>query len=443
MTSSRTRWVRLAAVGAASALLITACGGDDNDSSGTTPSTASTEPVTIKVSTFGEFGFKNVMQAFNAKYPYITVQLDTGDYAKQHENLQKFLLSGGGAPDVAAIDEGYIVKFRTQSDKFVNLLEAPYNAGEREKDYVGWKWESSLSADKKTQIALGTDIGGLAMCYRRDLFEKAGLPTDRDEVSKLWPTWDEYIETGKKYVAGIGDSKMKFVDSAANIMNPVLGQQPTGYFDRSETLQMGDDSGVKKAWDTSIKVIDAGISANLAAWSTQWDAGFKSGSFATIACPAWMMGYIQGKAPETKGNWDIAAIPASGDIGGGNWGGSFLAIPKQSKYKDAAYKFINFVTQPDQLLEIFKTTGNLPSTEVLYTKPELVDFKKDFFNNAPVGKIFTDSAAALKGGQYLGKKNGDVRTAVEAVLTSVMQGKLKGDEAWAKAKSEAEKVAQG
>ena len=54
-----------------------------------------------------------------------------------------------------------------------------------------------MSADGKTQIGLGTDVGGLAMCYRTDLFEKAGLPTDRDAVSKLWPTWDDFINVGK------------------------------------------------------------------------------------------------------------------------------------------------------------------------------------------------------------------------------------------------------
>lgn len=443
MTSSRTRWARLAAVGAASALLITACGGDSDPKA--TSTVDPNAPVTIKVSFWGDFGFKNVIQAFNAKYPNITVTMDSGDYAKQHENLQKFLVAGGGAPDVAAIDEGYIVKFAAQADKFVNLLDAPYNAGDRKADWAKdeWKWNASLSPDKTKQIGLGTDIGGLAMCYRRDLFKAAGLPEDRDAVSALWPTWDDYIKTGQTYVAGAKDPKKKFVDSAVNVMNPVLSQQETGYFDTSNALQLGDDSGVKKAWDTTVKVIESGISANLAAWSTEWDAGFKTGSFATIACPAWMMGYIQGKAPDTKGNWDIAAPPGDNGKRGGNWGGSYLTIPKQSKNKDAAWKFVNFVTAPEQLLTIFKTTGNLPSTSTLWEDPALVSFKKDFFNNAPVGKIFTDSAAALSAGQYLGTKNGDVRNAVEAVLSSVQQGQLKGDAAWAKAKEDGQKAAQG
>ena len=45
-------------------------------------------------------------------------------------------------------------------------------------------------------------------------------------------------------------------------------------------------------------------SAGLAAFSNDWNTGYKKGTFATVTCPAWMMGYIQGQAPKTK--------PASG-----------------------------------------------------------------------------------------------------------------------------------
>ena len=48
-------------------------------------------------------------------------------------------------------------------------------------------------------------------------------------------------------------------------------------------------------------------------------SAFKQAKFATIACPAWMTGVIEGNAgPDAKGKWDIAQVPGSG----GNWGGS-------------------------------------------------------------------------------------------------------------------------
>ena len=74
------------------------------------------------------------------------------------------------------------------------------------------------------------------MCYRTDLFKAAGLPTDRAAVSALWPTWDEFIDDRQ---AVHGQAGKKFVDSATNMFNPVLGQQPVGFYDDSENAADG------------------------------------------------------------------------------------------------------------------------------------------------------------------------------------------------------------
>ena len=55
-------------------------------------------------------------------------------------------------------------------------------------------------------------------------------------------------------------------------MNPVLGQQPVGYFDTDENLKM--DGGPKIAWDTATKFITDGTSANLTAFTPEWNAAF-------------------------------------------------------------------------------------------------------------------------------------------------------------------------
>jgi cellobiose transport system substrate-binding protein len=269
------------------------------------------------------------------------------------------------------------------------------------------------------------------MCYRTDLFKKAGLPTERDQVSALWSTWDQFIEVGKKYVAATGK---KFVDSGTNMFNPVLAQQPVGFYDEQDQLQM--EGGPKVAFDVSMKAIEADLSADLASFQPNWDQGFKKDQFAVLACPAWMLGHIQDTAPDQKGKWDIAAIPG----GGGNWGGSFWTIPKQGENVDEAYKFVEWMIQPEQQIHIFKTVGNLPSQPALYKDPAVLDYKKEFMSNAPTGQIFAATAEQLKP-QYLGKKNGPTRVAVENVITRVQQGELKPAAAWAEAVKEAEKAA--
>jgi cellobiose transport system substrate-binding protein len=137
------------------------------------------------------------------------------------------------------------------------------------------------------------------------------------------------------------------------------------------------------------------------------------------------MGYIQGQAPATKGMWDIAAVPG----GGGNWGGSFLTIPKQSKHAQEAYDLIKFLTSPASEAYVFKQTGNLPSQPGLYASKAITGFKNPFFNNAPVGRIFTTSAKRLKP-QILGPHQGDIQTAVSNAIQRVEQKKQTPDKSW-------------
>ncbi|MFI7433172.1 ABC transporter substrate-binding protein [Micromonospora haikouensis] len=426
MRRSWSHWARAVAVGAVGLTMVAACsgrsttGGDD----------AGGGTVTLKINFWGDFGLQDLKTRYEAEHPNVKIQLNSGEYNAQHEDLQKKLVAGSGAADIAAIDEGYAVQFRGQSDKFVNLLDK--GAGSFESKYLPWKWKQTLSADGKTQIGLGTDVGGLAMCYRTDLFAAAGLPTDRDQVSALWPTWDRFIEVGQQYT---GKTRKKFIDSGTNLFNPILGQQQAGFYNEQEQLQM--DGGPKVAFDYTVKALQADISAKLVSFQADWDKGFTSGAFAVLACPAWMLGHIKDTAPGTEGKWDVAAVPG----GGGNWGGSFLTIPKQSKHVDEAYKLLEWLVQPEQQIEIFKKVGNLPSQPALYADPAIAEFKNPFFNDAPVGQIFPKMAQGLTP-QYQGKKNGPTRVNVENVIRRVENGTLKPDAAWAEAVKEAEKASR-
>ncbi|MDI1466443.1 extracellular solute-binding protein, partial [Catellatospora sp. KI3] len=183
--------------------------------------------------------------------------------------------------------------------------------------------------------------------------------------------------------------------------------------------------GVKKAWDLTIDAINKGLSAKIAAWSADWNAGMANGSFVTLACPSWMMAYIQSQAKDSSGKWDIAGIPG----GGGNWGGSFLTLPKQGKNVAEAAKLAKWLVAPEQQAKVFRALGNFPSTVSLYEQPVIKDFKNPFFNNAPVGQIFSQSVNTMVP-QYMGPKSGDINTAIQNGLTRVEQGKQKPDEAW-------------
>jgi cellobiose transport system substrate-binding protein len=427
------RTQRIAAAAAASLVvgaLAAGCGGSsDEESSGT---------VTLRVNLFGQFGYKDLYRQFEKEHPGVKiVETAEGDLGKYNTKLSQQIAANAAAGDVVAIEEGQTVNFLQTADKFVNLQDHGFD--EIEGDYLPFVAEATTTADGSTTIGLGTDVGGLAMCYRRDLFEKAGLPTDRAEVAKLWPTWQDFIATGEKFQEGIGDDKVHFVDAATNTYNSILMQGgDETYFDRDNKLVVKSNPAVKNAWDIANDMIDADLTAKIVAFSEEWDAGFKNGSFATVACPAWMTGYIKGQAGDDfAGKWDIATVPG----GGGNWGGSWLAVPKSSKHQKESIELIKFLSGKDGQLGAFKAEGRLPSLPALYDTPELKDATNPYFNDAPTGQLFVAGAKNLKP-VYLGAKNVPVRDAFENVLRSVENGQRSASDGWGEAIKAAEKAAK-
>ncbi|MFC0003970.1 ABC transporter substrate-binding protein [Micromonospora siamensis] len=418
---------RFAAIALASVAVLataTACGDDSSDSG-----SSSDGPVNLVVDVFGDqgFGYDELYKQYEAEHPNVKITergkgLGLGDY---NTRLTQQITAGAGAGDIVALEEGTIVQFYAQADKFVNL--ADHGANDLKGNFLPWKWEQGSTPDGKV-LGLGTDVGSMAVCYRSDLFKAAGLPTDREKVGELWPTWDQFIATGQKFATA--DKKHKFVDSATNFYNVVLMQtagQGTGYtyFDKSNKLVIGENPDVQSSFNLTTKMVSAGLSNNLKSFSNEWNAGFKNATFATIACPAWMTGVIKGQAGDAAaGKWDVAKAPGNG----GNWGGSFLAVPKSSKHAKEAAELAKFLTSAKGQTEAFKKVGNLPSSPQALADPAVVDSTNEYFSNAPVGKIFGTGASDLKP-VYLGPKNQAVRDAVENALRSVEQGKA-ADAAW-------------
>jgi cellobiose transport system substrate-binding protein len=387
--------------------------------------------LTLTVDTFGNFGYKALLREYQAAHPELRVVERVLEYNEHHEKLAQRLDAGSGAGDVVGIDEGYAVQFRDRRSDFVNLLDL--GAGNLATNWLRWKWEATLSADGTYQIGLGTDVGGLAMCYRPDLFRAAGLPTDREAVARMWPDWTAYIETGKRFRAA--ELPAQWTDAASNIYNQILAQQPAAYFDRSEKLIIEDTPGVRRAWDLTVEMVLAGESAKYIPFNPQWRAALQGGRFATLTCPAWVLGWIQQNAPAARGQWDVAAVPG----GAGNWGGSWLAVPAQSRHQEEAYRLAAWLTAPEQQLRVFTETGNLPSAPQLYDDPAVTAYRNPFFRNAPVGRIFA-SAVRSKPAQYLGRDNAAVRQVFEDKLSEVEIGVLPAGQAWSEAVAQARRI---
>ena len=377
--------------------------------------------ITLRVGLFGDFGYHDLYKKYEASHPNIDIKEDVQSYPDHHSNLAKHLAVGSGADDIESIEVGFIANFKSQPSNFVNMNKL--GVKKLKNQWLDWKWRQSV-APNGAQIGLGTDVGSLAICYRRDLFKKAGLPTSRAAVSKLWPTWQQYVAVGKRFQKH-APKGVSFFDSGSNVYNAMIGQLNPAYYNAKGKVVVGSNPKVKAAWALTMQAIRAHETAGLTTFSNEWNTGYKKATFATVTCPAWMMGYIQGQAPKSKGKWDIAAVPG----GGGNWGGSFLTIPKQGSHPKEAYDLAKYLTSPASETYIFKQTGNLPSQPKLLKSKAVLAFKNPFFSNAPVGKIFGTSALKLKP-QILGPHQCDIQTASTNAIQRVEQHKQSPAKSW-------------
>lgn len=425
MRSTRTVAAAVAALTTVG-LLLSACGSGSSSPS----ADGGTKAVTLAVNVFGDSFPPDMYREYEKSHPGITIKENRADYSAHHNNLQAHLTAGAGTGDVEVIEIGQISGFIGQSDKFVNFLDE----GVTTDTWTKSKITQAETPDGKSLIGLPTDTGGLAVCYRKDLFAAAGLPTDRDAVSKLFPTWEQYIATGQAFLAK-APKGVTWFDAAGNLFNGILGNEKEQYYDASGKLIAATNPAVKSAWDLSVKAIQAKESAALAGFSSEWNTGFQRGQFATVTCPAWMLGYIRTNAPETKGKWDIATVPG----GSGNWGGSFLSVPKAGKHVKEAVELAKWLTAPEQDIAVFKKLGNFPSAVSAWNAPDVADYTDPFFSDAPVGKIFP---ASLENApvQVYGPQSGLINAAIGNALTSVEKGTAP-DVAWAKVQKDIQAAA--
>ncbi|AJF68805.1 extracellular solute-binding protein [Streptomyces vietnamensis] len=414
---------RLGAVVLTGALLA-ACGSSTDGASGD----GAGGEVTITVDLFGSFGYKEagLYAEYEKLHPGVTIkQTDTEDEADYWKSLQTRLAGGGGLADVQGIEVGRIASVaKEQAERFEDLRK--YGADALEEQFAPAKWAAATGGGGEV-LGLGTDVGPEALCYRADLFKQAGLPTDREELAKKWATWDGYLELGKQYKAK-APGKHAWIDSVGSLYSIMIGQEKERYYDASGKLIWQDNPALRTAWDHSVEAARSGLSAKLDQWSPQWNQAFAAGSFATIPCPAWMLGYIKGQAGDAgKGKWDVAALPG----GAGNWGGSYLAVPKAARHKKEAYELIKWLTAPEQQTRLFEKQGNFPSATGAIEK--VAGAKDAYFSGAPIGKIFGDAAKAAPV-QVLGVHDQNIAQQITNALSEVERKGTSPEEAWSNAK---------
>ena len=415
MQTSKTRRFRLATSAILALTLAStaaACGSDGDDDSSSDGTT------TITVATFNEFGYEGLIDEWNAANDDIKIeQVKVGTWDDAKANLYTKLAAGSGLSDIEAIEGDAMPAILAEQGAFEDLTD-----DEIDGRWLPWVEEKTLNADGQ-MIGYATDIGPEGICYRADLFKKAGLPTDREEVAGLMGTWDDYFALGEEFIKKVPDTA--WYDSSGGLAQAMLNQVANPFETDDNTVEVENDE-LKAVWADVTGNIDKGLSTKLPQWGDDWTASFQNDGFATMACPGWMLGVVEGNAEGVKG-WDIANVFPGG---GGNWGGSFLTVPSQGENVEEAKEVAAWLTAPEQQVKAFAAKGTFPCQVEALESDEVTSATNAFFNDAPTGQILAERAQAVTVQPYKGPKYSDILQAFQAAVLRVDDGSQDAAESW-------------
>ncbi len=398
---------------------------------------------TIEVAVFPDLdkAYITLISNFMKDNPDIAVKMRVNGYGDHHSALTTQIASGAGAPDVAAIEISFLGQLGAGGG-FENLMAEPYNAGKYQKDTIRFAWVQA-STDAKNLVAMPVDIGPGCMFYRVDILKKFGI--DYRTIKDI----DTLYAVGKKVTKdfnGDGKPDQWMIGDDGDIFNLILRSDSTRFFDAKGNPVLNRPL-VRTAAIWQKKFHDAGLSGKIGSWSQEWFASLAAepGKGAVVCQPsgAWLAGHLQNwMATNQFGNWRVANLPALKKGGKPmyvSWGGSFLAIPRSSKNKLAAWRFIEYMTtRVDTQLESFKRSNTFPTWMPAWQDPSFMQ-PVPYLGNQNARALWTSIARRIPD-VYINEKDAVAANILAAHVSEVVLHGKNVDKALKDAQTEIERM---
>ncbi|MBB3648979.1 lactose/L-arabinose transport system substrate-binding protein [Rhizobium sp. BK619] len=330
---------------------------------------------------------KSTLPGFNKQFPDIKITVeDLGNSQVFDKTLAACAAGGDGLPDIVSIENFEAEIFWSRfPDCFANLKELGYTS----------EIQAKFPDFKRTELEVGDvayampwDSGPVAVFYRRDMYEKAGV--DPSTIS----TWDDFIAAGKKISAANPGVVMAQADfnGDSEWFRMIANEQGCGYYSTDgQNITINQPACVASLQKVK-EMKDAGT-LTAANWDEKIQAN-TAGKAASQLYGGWYEGTVRSTSPDLKGKWGVYRMPSLTADGphAANLGGSSLAISATSANKEAAWKFVNYALGTNE--------GQITMLKEFGLVPSLLSAEKDPFISEPQPywggqKVWADILATL------------------------------------------------
>jgi len=379
MTRWTTGWMRAGAVAIVAAVALTGCGRDDTATDDTEAKEVGAGKASgdITIWALGAEGEKlgEIAADFEAENPDATVKVTVIPFDAAHNKIST-AIAGGQTPDISLVGTTWLPEFAATGA----LDPTPTDVIDPGRFFEG-SW-STTEVD-------GTSFGApwytetRLIYYRKDLAEQAGVTPKPGWTQEDLKAFAQAMQTegGARW----GISLQPGGQGSWQTVMPFAWQRGAELTDGEEFTF--DTEPMQEALDFYASFFTEEISpTDLAPGALE--TGFINGDIGAFVSGPWHMGILadQGGAGFEE-KWALAPMPTE-EAGTSFTGGGDLVVFKDSQNRDAAWKFVDFLTQETQQQRLYELVGSLPAVQSAWESGEL--------STDPLLKVFGDQLQDAK-----------------------------------------------
>ena len=311
---------------------------------------------TIRFWTMGREGevVQQLLPEFERRNPGIRVRVQQVPWSAAHEKLLT-AFAGDNLPDLCQLGNTWLPEFAALNALTELTASVANSRAVVADDYFPGIWDTNVIDGRLRGVPWYVDTR--LLFYRSDLLKQAGF----EAPPRSWAEWERALAALKRE-AGPGRYAILL---PLNEPEPLiaLGLQQDDPLLRENGRWGGFSSpGFRRALDFYAAMFRNGSAPVLggAQISNVWTE-FGRGQFAFYISGPWNIGEFKRRLPaERQDDWMTAPLPGPEGPGASTAGGSSLVIFRSSRHREAAWRLVEYLSEPSVQLRFHELTGNLP-----------------------------------------------------------------------------------
>ncbi|HVH93454.1 MAG TPA: sugar ABC transporter substrate-binding protein [Nocardioidaceae bacterium] len=356
----------LGALAVAASLALTGCGRDSSSQAGPGSSNAIDDAKakgTINVWAMGTEGEKlqSFVKDFESANPGAKVKVTAVPWEAAHDKISS-AIAGGKTPDVSLIGTTWMGEFA----KSGGLEATPKGLVDQNAFYPGG-WKSTVVGD--TSYGVPWYVETRVLYYRTDLAKKAGW----DHAPKTWDELQKFAadlkKAGVKYPVSLQPGQTGSWQSVL----PFAWSNGAQVANAAGTDYTIDSPEMTEALDYYKSFFDKGYSQTRMLDPGELENGFAKGTYGSFISGPWHIGLVE-DAGLTPDKYTVAPLPGKDSSPGTSFtGGGDLAVFKDAKNRDGAWKLVKWLSQPPTQQKWYETLKDLPAVKGAWQSGTLAD----------------------------------------------------------------------